>query len=278
MTPIPARILRPLALTCPSRPRPTERERQRRAYLLEAAQAVFEAHGRAPITLRAFADATAVSPSTIQRDFADLHHLFALVLTRHLDAILAAIGQIPEGDPDRLARRRASYRRAAANPDATQSRLHILYCRDRFLLPPDQLEPLEQQRRLIGDLVDPQNGEATLALLDCQTLSLPQIEAMLAPSRPAPAPQANAPAPQANAPAPQANAPAPQANAPAPRANAPAPQITTPAPIPAHPTPPPQTRLSPPGHPAPDGPPIPAFAGRPTIPPPPQSQASTPPH
>ena len=278
MTPTPARILRPLALLCPSRPRPTERERQRRAYLLEAAQAVFEAHGRAPITLKAFADATGVSPSTIQRDFADLHHLFALILTRHLDTILEAIGQIPLGAPGSLARRRAAYRRAAANPDATQSRLHILYCRDRFLLPPDQLEPLEQQRRTIGQLVGLQDGEATLALLDCPTTSLRQIETMLASGQTAPAPQAITPAPQAITPAPQAITPAPQAITPAAQAITPAPQTAVTTPTPAHPPSPPRQSLPLPGLPTPDAPPIPVFASHPMAPKPPPSPAASPPH
>jgi AcrR family transcriptional regulator len=193
MTAIPARLLRPQAEQCPSRPPLREQDRQRRAYILEAAEKIFATHGRANITLKNFAIAISLSEQTMRRHATDLHHLFGIVLTRHLDAILAAIGQIPAHRQDR---RRAEYLRLIRETHTDTARLHILFLRERFTLPPDQLEPLEQQRRIIGHLVGGNTWEATLALLDCPTLSPDTIESMLAAGAQTATPQPAAPEPR----------------------------------------------------------------------------------
>ena len=87
MNPIPARLMQAQAETCPSRPRPTERERNRRAYILEAATRIFTTHGRFRVTLREIAVATGLTQISIRNQIADIDHLFALVLSKHLDAI-----------------------------------------------------------------------------------------------------------------------------------------------------------------------------------------------
>jgi AcrR family transcriptional regulator len=190
MTAIPARLLRPQAEQCPSRPPLRERDRQRRAYILEAAEKIFATHGRANITLKNFAIAISLSEQTIRRHATDLHHLFGIVLTRHLDTILAAIGQIPAHRQDR---RRAEDLRLIRETHTDTARLHILFLRERFTLPPDQLEPLEQQRRIIGHLVGGAAWEVTLALLDYPTLSPDTIESMLAAGAQTTIPQPAAP-------------------------------------------------------------------------------------
>ena len=53
--------------------------------------------------------------------------------------------------------------------------------RDRFTLPEDELESIETQRRIIGYMLGGDDAEPIMALLDCPTTSLEQIEAMIAP-------------------------------------------------------------------------------------------------
>ena len=180
MTPIPARLMLPQALACPHRPRPTERDRTRRAYILEAATSIFAAHGRTRITMRAFATAIAVSPTTIRHHVADLDHLFALTLAKHLDTILAAIGAVPHNRPDVQARRRAEYVRLTRDASQTLTRIHVLWLRERFTLPEDELHPLEQTLALIGALLAGDAGQTALLLLDSPHLDQTQIETMLA--------------------------------------------------------------------------------------------------
>ena len=175
---IPTRILIPQARACPSRPVPTPREIQRRAYIMEAATSIFATHGRAFVTMRAFADATGLAQSTIRRHVGDMHHLFGLILAAHLDALLAAITKIPAGAAGQQARRRAEYCRITRAQCAAG--LHRLFLQERFMLPADERAPLEQQRRLIGIMLAGQAWEEILPLLDNAALDATKIETMIA--------------------------------------------------------------------------------------------------
>jgi len=178
--------MRAQAEACPTRPRPTERDRRRRAYILDAATNIFTAHGRFRVTLRDFAVATGLTQIAIRHQVADLDHLFALTLAKHLDTILAAIGAVPHNRPDLQARRRAEYFRVTRGICNIPTPIHFLWLRERFALPEDQLEPLEQS---IGAIAYMLGGEAwqtaLLLLLDSPHLNETQIETMLAAHTPA---------------------------------------------------------------------------------------------
>jgi AcrR family transcriptional regulator len=179
MEPIPARLLRPLATICASAPPPTEREKKTRAYILEAASNMFAKYGTNRITMRAFAEGASLSQSTIRRHVCDMHHLFRLVLTAHLDMILAGIGKVPLHHPDRRARCRAEYRRLTRDENNRLLPMQILLTRYRFALPPDQLEPLEDHRRAIGSILAGADWEMALDMLDSATITIDQVESAL---------------------------------------------------------------------------------------------------
>ena len=79
MNPVPARLLRPLAESCKSRPPPPARDHKRRDYLIEAARNMFIQYGRSGITMSQFALATGITQLAIKQQIGDLHHLFGLV-------------------------------------------------------------------------------------------------------------------------------------------------------------------------------------------------------
>ena len=180
MNPTPARQLKRFAEACRSRPPTTQRDRDRYVYILEAAQDMLIDTGRNRFTLPEFALCVGLSQLTIRRQISDLHHLFALVLSKHLDAILAAVGAIPFDSPDLFARRRLAYGRATRGICGIPTPLHFLLVRDRFTLPDDELESIDKQRRVIAFLVGRENGEDIMNLLDSPTLDLEKIEAMIA--------------------------------------------------------------------------------------------------
>ena len=180
MNPTPARQLKRFAESCRSRPPTTQRDRDRYVYILEAAQDMLIDTGRNRFTLPEFALCVGLSQLTIRRQISDLHHLFALVLSKHLDAILAAVGAIPFDSPDLFARRRLAYGRATRGICGIPTPLHFLLVRDRFTLPDDELESIDKQRRVIAFLVGRENGEDIMNLLDSPTLDLEKIEAMIA--------------------------------------------------------------------------------------------------
>ena len=177
MEPIPARILRRLALACPSAPPPTEREMRTRAYIVEAATNMFAEHGTHRVQMKNFAESCGVSPSTIRRHVCDMHYLFRLVLTAHLDMLLAAIGQIPDHHQDRAARARAEYHRLTRDHRNQLTPIHALLVRHRFALPDDQRDPVEDQRRMIGVILAGSEWESAFDLLDGAAIALDRIEA-----------------------------------------------------------------------------------------------------
>ena len=180
MQTIPARLMRAQTEACKNRPAPTERDRQRRAYILEAGRAIFIAHGRLRVTIKDVAIATGLTQIAIRNQIADLDHLFAQILAKYLDEILTAVGAVPRDQPDTYARRRAAYFRVTRGMFNIPTPLHFLWMRERFTLPEDELEPLEQSRRMIGVMLAGNAWETALHLLDTHHLDTPEIEIMLA--------------------------------------------------------------------------------------------------
>ena len=179
MQTIPARLMRAQAEACATRPAPTPRARARRAYILEAGRAIFTAHGRTRVTLRDIAVATGLTQISIRNQIADLDHLFALTLAKYLDEILAAIALVPRHHTDLFARRRAEYFRVTRGIFAVPTPLHFLWMRDRFSLPDDEIEPLEERRHTLGFMLAGDAWETALLLLDSTHLDIPDIETML---------------------------------------------------------------------------------------------------
>jgi AcrR family transcriptional regulator len=180
MTEIPARILRNQADECRTRPPPTQRDRDRRAYIMEAAEKMFIQHGRAAVTLRQFSYATGMAQFTIRKHICCLDHAFALILTKHLDRILEAVSAVKYDEPDLLRRRRAEYFRVTRGICNVPTPMHFLLLRDRFCLPPDELEPIDRQHRMIGHMLGGEFPEEILAQLDCPTMDLKKIESVCA--------------------------------------------------------------------------------------------------
>jgi AcrR family transcriptional regulator len=188
MEPIPARLMRAQVAACKNRPAPTPRESARRAYIIEAARNIFIAHGRLRVTLKDVAIATGLTQISIRNQIADLDHLFAITLTKHLDDILTAIAAVPSHHQDLFARRRAEYLRVTRGLFNIPTPMHFLLMRERFTLPEDELEPLEARRRTLGFMLAGAAWETALLLLDSHHLDAPAIERML---------QAQAAAPEA---------------------------------------------------------------------------------
>jgi AcrR family transcriptional regulator len=179
MDTIPRRLPRLRAEPAPSRRALTQRERNVQAYILEAAGNIFVVHGRGPIVMTKFACALGLAPATIRRHFYDLDHIFAHILSGYLDTILAGLGEMPGVARHIQAARRMIYFRLTRGVSGIATPMHALLLRDRFLLPRDELEPLEAQRQAIGRVLGGDAWEETLYLLDAPSLDLAKIEALL---------------------------------------------------------------------------------------------------
>jgi hypothetical protein len=108
-----------------------------------------------------------------------MHHLLGLVLTAHLDELLAGISLIPVHHADRQARCRAEYRRLTRDHLDRITPLHALLVRHRFALPDDELDPLENQRCMIGVIMAGNQWEMAFNLLDGAAETMAMVEAML---------------------------------------------------------------------------------------------------
>ncbi len=184
---IPARLLRAHADDLPgTRHRLTDKEREQEKRIIAAGVSLFARFGRAGVTMGNFALSLRMSPATVRRHFADLDTLLAEILYRHLAALAAAIGEpVRQGDPTRAARRRA-YLAASRTPYSAPTERHLLLLRERHGLPRDLLQPIEDLRLQLGDMLAGDHAEAALSLLDTPSLQSPQIEAMLGTLAPMP--------------------------------------------------------------------------------------------
>jgi AcrR family transcriptional regulator len=179
--PIPARILRGHAEDLPGgRPHLSAADLDRQDRILATGLSLFARFGRAGITMAVFAAAMRLSPSTVRRHFPDLDALLAHLITRHLLAIAAALGDVPADAPDRSTRLLAAYIAATRTGFGAPTEPHLLLLRERHALPDDLAAPIGQIRGQIGETLAGPNGEAALALLDTPNLHAPQIQAMLA--------------------------------------------------------------------------------------------------
>jgi AcrR family transcriptional regulator len=177
----PARILR--ALADRRDPNPlilTERQRRREERILLLAQHLFATEGRTRISFTNMAIALRMATSTLRWHFADLEALLAAILHRHLQAVATHLAQIPQSTPGAEQLRRAAYLEYTRTGFGGLTEAHLLFVRDRHLLPDDELEPIESLRRSIGHLLAGQNGAEALLLLDAPHIDGARIELMLA--------------------------------------------------------------------------------------------------
>jgi AcrR family transcriptional regulator len=159
---------------------PDERDRQKRELILTAAQALLSRHGSHTITFRAMAAALRMAPATLRRHFFDLDALLGEILSRHLMDLSRHLGEIPFTDPDRARKKRQAYYSFTHGPLGGLTEAHLLFTRDRHLLPDDILSNLHQTREGLGELLAGPNGREALLLLDTPYITLANIEAMLA--------------------------------------------------------------------------------------------------
>jgi len=178
---IPLRFLRACVDDLPrGRPRLSARELAQQERILATAEALMARFGRAALTFSSFATAIRMSPATIRRHFADLDCILTDILCRHVADISAAIGRVPFDTPNLHAARRAAYAEATRTPFSAPTERHLLFIRDRHLLPPDLADTVETLRDGLADMLTAPHEAAVLALLDTAELPLPHIEAMLA--------------------------------------------------------------------------------------------------
>ena len=177
---IPPRILRAEAEDLPGgRPEPSARDADKVDRIVQTARKLICTHGREAITLRNLAAALRLTPQMIQRHFTDMEALLGEILSRHLQALVAALNKIPSDGPNHLRAKRAAYAAATRTGFGTFSAVHDLFIRHRGALPPDIADPLDHFRRSVGILLAGEQADIALSLLDNFSLDLPQIEAVL---------------------------------------------------------------------------------------------------
>jgi AcrR family transcriptional regulator len=184
------------------------RQRETRTRILTLAQSLMARFGTPLLKFSAVAAALHVTTRTLRFHFPDLDALLSALLVRHLDAICAAISEIPNNDPNCYQNRRAAYFTATRTPAGTLTPAHTLLVRDRHFLPEDELTPLEAYRHQIGVLLAGDLADFALGNLDLPHATQDQVEHALHNLRAAPNPAARPLAAPLAAPRPAAPRPA----------------------------------------------------------------------
>jgi AcrR family transcriptional regulator len=163
------------------RPAPelTTRQRETRERILTYAQTLMAAVGTLTLKFSTVAAAVYVAPSTLRRHFADLDTLLTALIVRHLDAILAALTEIPNTDPDRDAKRRSAYLAATRTQSGALAEAHLLLVRDRHFLPPEERDHIEAYHHQIGTLLAGDRAHLIFPILDNPCATPEEIEALL---------------------------------------------------------------------------------------------------
>jgi AcrR family transcriptional regulator len=188
-----AREIRNIAEKCQSFPTfpLTERECKRHDTIIECGRAVIAEKGFANITFAAFAVAMRIGIATLRRHFCDLDALLAHIVRLHLQAIAAAIGNIPADAPDPAAARRAAYLAYTRHPYGGFTPDHLLLTRDSLSLPADELEIITNIHQGLARLLAGPNcdcPERILCMLDNQAIEPADMEELLAKYAPPPTP------------------------------------------------------------------------------------------
>ena len=176
------------------------REIDRRNAILRAATTLMADFPPFSFTLTQFATAIETSPATIRRYFVDMDGVLTEILSRHLLALATAIGQAASAAMDdtsaeddnaghgtarRAAACRAAYLAHTRTPMGGLTQTHLLFTRDRFSLPPEDLARLDAIHLSLGEELGGLSAQDVLSLLDSPVLEPDEIESLLAaPRRP----------------------------------------------------------------------------------------------
>jgi hypothetical protein len=120
-----------------------------------------------------------MAPTTLRFHYVDLDALCGDILRIHLRKIADAIGNVPRGAENRRQLQRAAYLAATRSASSSLTNAHLILTRDRAFLPSDELDSIENIRRVLGEsLVEPGNPDI-LPVLDTPWIGPDQIEAAL---------------------------------------------------------------------------------------------------
>jgi AcrR family transcriptional regulator len=199
------------------RPEMNRRQREREKRILEAGEMLMARHGRHGITFRTLAGALRIARTTLAWHFTDLDALLGDILRTYLQTLHTILGAVPVNAPNRQADLRAAYLKAIQGPFGGLTPAHTLLTRDRHLLPPDELDSIEQTLKGLSELLAGDLGPIALSLLEHPCISPEMAEACLATAaamppitttpittqdQPEPEPAITAPEPPAPQPAP----------------------------------------------------------------------------
>ena len=185
----------------------TTRQRIARARILTLAESLMAKFGTPLLTFSAVAAALRMAPRTVRFHFPDLDALLATLLVQHLDALLAAVSEIPNDHPNRDQNRRTAYLAITRTASGAFTSAHQLLVRDRQFLPEDALTQIEAYRHQIGALLAGDHAEFALGILDIPSATQEQIENALRNLRPAQPPAARPQPAASSLPAPRPAAP-----------------------------------------------------------------------
>ena len=178
--PAPLRILRNMVERVAPRPPLNPRQQEREHRILQAGEALMAGFGRQGITFALLATALRISAASLRWHYADLDALLVEILRRHLRVIAAALDAVPAAAPNRGPALRAAYLAATRNPDGTLKPAHVLLTRDRHLLPPDELSPIEKARDSLARQLAAGGPADTMDIADTPWIDASRIEPVLA--------------------------------------------------------------------------------------------------
>jgi AcrR family transcriptional regulator len=174
---IEARHIRAIVEDIPGlRPVLSPRQEQMRGLILQAAVATFAALGRRRVTMRALAKACWMSRDRIEFHFLDLDCLLSEILHVHLQGLSRALGAVPKNPRER----RAAYYAYTRGGLGGLTKEHAVLIFERHHLPPDLLPTIEKIRSGFGHTLCPENPARALDLLDNPSITLDEIEFLLA--------------------------------------------------------------------------------------------------
>ena len=178
--PIPLRILRNMVQRVAPLPPLNPRQQEREHRILQAGEALMAGFGRHGITFALLATALRISTASLRWHYADLDALLVEILRRHLRDIAASLDAVPAAAPNRGPALRAAYLAATRNPDGTLKPAHLLLTRDRHLLPPDELSPIEKARDSLAQQLAAGGSADTMDIADTPWIDESRIEHVLA--------------------------------------------------------------------------------------------------
>ena len=164
----------------------------REAKILQLGLAILTLQGRHATTAGGMAAAIGIAPATLRRYFADIDALMGEILRRHLATLEQALNAIPANTPNLHAARRKAWHQATRTETGALTDAHLLFLRDRHMLPPDILPALNQTYQTLAARLAPgAHGPAAQAILDLPLTTADRIEPLFAALTGAPAqPQA----------------------------------------------------------------------------------------